>query len=124
MKEINENIKKLRIERKISQEKIAEVLGITRSAYSKKEKSGEFSASDVLKLTILFKVTPETIYGLNGPVVAVLNDSGKDEIGIEDLTPFTATKIEQELILTLRKFPKNRLKEILEDVRNEIETKE
>ena len=84
MKEINENIKKLRTERKVSQEQMADLLGITRSAYSKKEKSGEFSASDVLTLTSFFKVKPETIYSLNGPYVAVFNDAGKDKNAIEN----------------------------------------
>ena len=124
MKEINENIKKLRTERKVSQEQIADLFGITRSAYSKKEKSGEFSANDVLKLTSFFKVKPEAIYGINGPYIAVFNDVGKDKNTIEDLTPFTATNNEQELILALRKLPKNRLNEILENVKKEAEITE
>lgn len=124
MKEINENIKKLRTERKVSQEQMADLLGITRSAYSKKEKAGEFSASDVLTLTSFFKVKPETIYSLNGPYVAVFNDAGKDKNAIEDLTPFTATNNEQELILALRKLPKSRLNEILENVKKEAEITE
>ncbi len=124
MKEINENIKKLRTERKVSQEQIADLLGITRSAYSKKEKLGEFSASDVLKLTSFFNVKPETIYGFNGPYVAVFNDVGNDKNVIENLTPFTATNNEQELILALRKLPKSRLNEILENVKKEAEITE
>ncbi len=124
MKEINENIKKLRTERKVSQEQMADLFEITRSAYSKKEKQGEFSASDVLKLSSFFKVTPEVIYGLNGPYIAVFNDAGKDKNTIEDLTPFTATNNEQELILALRKLPKSRLNDILVKIKKEAEITE
>lgn len=122
MKEINENIKKIRTERKISQEEMAKLLEKSRTAYTKQEKNGEFSASEILKILNFFKVTASEIFGEDKTYYAILNDSGKNENGIENLTPFTATNSEQELILTLRKLPKSRLKEILESIKEEAES--
>lgn len=119
MKEINEKIKNLRIERQISQESMGKLLEKSRTAYCKQEKDGEFSASEILKILDYFKVKASDIFGEDKAYFAVLNDGGKDKNKIEDLTPFTATKNEQELILELRKLPKNRLKEILKTIKEE-----
>ena len=121
MKKINENIKNLRIKHKVSQEKMAELLEKTRSAYSKQENLGDFSSSEILKIVDFFKVNVNEIFGDEKPYFAVFNDSEKGKKNIEDLTPFTATNSEQELILSLRKLPKNRLHELLKSVKEEVE---
>ena len=122
MKEINENIKKLRTKRKVSQERMAELLEKSRTAYTKQEKNGEFSASEILKILDFFKVKAGDIFGEDETFFAVLNDSGKNEKQIENLTPFTATNSEQELILALRQLPKSRLHEILKSVKEESDS--
>lgn len=62
-KSVNEKIKQLRKEHRMTQEEMGEILGIKRSTYAHMEAYGNFKAEQVKKIADYFKVSAEYILG-------------------------------------------------------------
>jgi transcriptional regulator with XRE-family HTH domain len=90
MDRIVENIKKLRTERNLTQQDIAEVINMHRSNYSKIEKGGrELSISALIQLADFFNVSLDELVLGNNPLAR--------EIKINDKSVIQQIQLIQEL---------------------------
>ncbi len=121
MKEINANIRRMRIERGITQEQMAELLNIKRFSYNKKELHGNFSAKDIAIIAKAFNVTPETILG--DKKIIVLNDNRKPS-PIADLAPLNLSAKERKFMLNVKKLPKKQFEKLYKQIEDEVKSKE
>ena len=106
---INERIKRLRIERKLTQKQVARKLNIGQSTYSACEKSGKITTERALQLAIIFNVEPQDIMaGVNQQ----LQEDENNNLLRQNILPnfeleeqgVILTKNEENLIKVLREF--------------------
>ncbi len=61
---IAERLRKLRFENSLTQEKVAEMLGVTQQTYSKYEKEGNLDGKAIIKLCEFYGVSADYLLGI------------------------------------------------------------
>lgn len=104
MNNINIEVKKLRKQKNMTQEQLAEVLGLKRSTYAHLETYGNFKDSQIIKLSEFF----------NRDNIMVIDDG----LVNKNMLKMEVTVFEKNLIELFRKLSKERREEICLEILN------